>query len=356
MSKVKRIDNPQLILGFILVCLLVGVASFIVGKNSSTSQEDALASAQTTFSVYAPAERRVLGDTAIYSGSVQVSASQEINYQGSGVVTTVNIEEGDTVRAGDIVATVDSNPIIAVIGSSKPIYRDLYPGDSGYDVEAVQEILNQLGYRVAVNGKFDEGTEKALERLYKNIGYTSPCGEKICVLTGTFLKIPENLPPVSSVITTGSNTSETPLLFTTNSGERRVVTRIGVAQKVDFEGNPEITVNGPDGEIIRTAEYSMSDFKEGNDSVLPGYDLTISLPQDLENIPEDKTVVTLTLKSENKEYLAVPAVAIRQEGTETYLLTEEGNRITVTVLLQSQGWAGIAETEGISEGTRVRVS
>lgn len=356
MSSISRVANPRLVLGFILTCALVGVPSFIIGKNSSTSQEEALASAQTTFAVHAPAERRALGMTAIYNGSVQVPPSHDISYNGTGIVTTVNIKEGDLVRPGNIVATVDSNPVIAVTGSNKPIYRDLHPGDSGYDVEAIQEILNQLGYRLSITGTFDENTQKTLESLYKNIGYTSPCGEKVCVLTGTFLKIPADLPPVSTTTSAGTNTAEKPVLFSTNSGSRHIVARIGVAQRADFKDQPEITVKSPDGEIIRTADYSFSDFKEGNDSTLPGYDLTINLPQDLETTPENKTVVTLTLNAAVREYLAVPAVAIRQEGTATYVITEDGTRIDVTVLTQAQGWAGIEEAEGLSEGINVRVS
>lgn len=356
MNRASRVARPRLILSFILICALVGVTSFIIGKNSSTSQEEALASAQTTIDVYAPAERRPLGTTATYTGSVQVPPSQDIAYSGSGIVTTVNVEEGDLIRPGDLVATVDSNPVIAVTGSNKPIYRDLTPGDAGYDVEAIQEILNQLGYRVAITGRFDENTEKTLESLYKNIGYTSPCGEKVCVLTGTFLKIPSDLPPVSATTSSGTNTAENPVLFSTNSGNRHIIARISVAQQADFTDQPEITVSGPEGEIIRTADYSLSEFKEGNDSTLPGYDLTINLPQDLETIPDNKTIVTLTLNEVAKEYLAVPAVAIRQEGTSTYVLTEDGARINVTVLAQVQGWAGIEEVEGIKEGTSVRVS
>lgn len=356
MSKVNRVANPRLILGFILACTLVAITSFIIGKNSSTSQEEALASAQTTLAVHAQAERRALGTTATYQGSVQVPPSQDITYSGTGIVTTVNVKEGDTVRPGNIVATVDSNPVIAVTGSNKPIYRDLHPGDAGYDVEAIQEILNQLGYRLPVTGRFDENTEKTLDSLYKNIGYTSPCGEKVCVLTGTFLKIPADLQPVSSTTSAGTNTAEKPVLFSTNSGSLNIVARIGIAQSADFKDQPEITVNGPNGEIIRTADYSLSDFKEGTDSILPGYDLTISLPQDLPTTPEDKTIVTLTLKAEAKEYLAVPAVAIRQDGTTTYVLTEDGTRIDVTVLTQTQGWAGLEEVEGLKEGTSVRVS
>ena len=356
MTSVSRVANPRLILGFILICTLVGVTSFIIGKSSSSSQEEALATAQTTLAVYAPAERRTLGATATHNGSVQIPPSQDISYNGSGIVTTVNIQEGDTVRPGTLVATVDSNPVIAVLGSDKPIYRDLHPGDTGYDVEAVQEILNQLGYPLAITGKLDENTEKTLETLYRNIGYTSPCGEKVCVLTGTFLKIPADLPPVTTTSKAGTDTAQDPVLFSANSGNRNIVARIGVAQKEDFNDQPEITVSGPAGEIIRSTDYSFSDFKEGTDKALPGYDLTINLPQDLATIPDDKTVVTLNLNTTVKEYLAVPAVAIRQEGTTTYVLTEDGNRVEVTVLTQAQGWAGIEETNGITEGTQVLVS
>lgn len=356
MNPTRRVANPRLVLGFVLACLLVAVTSFIIGKNSSSSQDEALASAQTTLAVHAPAERRTLGTTATYQGSVHVPPSQDITYKGTGVVTTVAVKPGDTVRPGTLVATVDSNPVIAVTGSNKPIYRDVHPGDAGYDIEAIQEILNQLGYPLTITGKFDEPTEKAAERLFANIGYTSPCGEKICFHTGTFLPIPADLPPVSTVTTPGTNTAENAVLFQTNSGTRNITARIGVAQKTDFDEQPEVTVTGPNGEITRTTDYSFSDFKEGTDSLLPGYDLTVNLPPDLPTIPDNKTIVTLSLNTSTKEYLAVPAVAIRQEGTTTYVLTEDDTRINVTVLFQVQGWAGIEETDGLTEGTSVRVS
>lgn len=356
MRTVSRVANPRLIIGFILVCLLIAVTSFIIGKNSSTSQEEALALAQTSIPVYAAAERRTLGSTSTHNGNVHSLPSQDITYTGTGIVTTVEVEPGDTVTPGTLIATVDSNPIIAVTGSNKPIYRDIHPGDSGYDVEAVQEILNQLGYPLTITGTFDENTEKTAQKLFANMGYTSPCGEKICVLTGTFLKIPADLPPVAQTTSAGTNTAENPILFTANSGKKQITARIGIADKTDFDEQPEVTVNSIDGEITRTTDYSFSDFKEGTDSQLPGYDLTIQLPQDLENLPDNKTPVILSLNAQAKEYLAVPAVALRQDGTTVYVLTEDGTRIQVEVLAQSQGWAGVAETEGLTEGTKVLVS
>lgn len=356
MKPSSRVAKPRLILGFILVCALIGLTGFIIGKTSSSNQEEALASAQTSIDVYAAAEIRTLGGTAVFNGTVRNPQAQDITYAGSGVVTTVNIEAGDTVTPGTIIATVDSNPVIATLGSDKPIYRDLHPGDSGYDVEATQEILNQLGYRVAVTGTFDEATEKTAERFFANIGFTSPCGEKICFLTGTFLKIPQAQMPVASVIGAGTNTAENPVLFSSQSGNKSVQARISVAQKAEFEGQPEATVSGSAGQLVSTADYSFSEFKEAQGNELPGYDLTIDLPQDLENLPDDKTPVTISLNSQAKEYLAVPAVAIRQEGTSTYLVTEDGSRVEVEVLAQVQGWAGLADNPAISPGTKVLVS
>lgn len=351
-----RIARPKLVATFVLTSVLTGTAGYLVGITSTTDQEAALASAQETIDVYAPAEKRVLGEYATFNGTINKPEPHKFNYTGTGTITTVNLQPGDTLVPGTVVATVDSNPVITTFGSDKPIYRDLNPGDTGYDVEAVQEILNKLGYPLRVTGTFDEATEKAAQRLYSTIGFTSPCGEKTCFLTGTFLTIPASGLTVVSVAQPGTNTAEDPQLFATQESNKTVKARIGVAQRGIFDDKPSITVEGSSGYIIETDTYTLSDFKESQGDDLPGYDLVIELPEDIPNLPDDKTPVRLSLSSQSAEYLAVPAVAIRQEGTQTYVLLEDGSRVDVTVKIIQQGWAGIAEVPEVTEGTKVLVS
>lgn len=356
MSQPKRIARPTLIAGFLVSNLLLAATGYWIGASSTSDQETALATAQTDLKVYAEAQEKTLGQQAIFNGTINKPQSQAYNYQGTGTITTINIAPGQSVTPGTLIATIDSNPVIAALGSSKPIYRDIHPGDSGYDVEAIQEILNSLGYRLPVTGKFDEATENVAKRFFATIGFTSPCGEKICFQAGTFLIIPSGNLTVASTAPVGRNTAEDPQLFSSQDGNKTAVSRISVAQLPLVKDKPTITLEGPQGIILETSDYSLSDFKESQGNELPGYDLTISLPEDSPNLPDDKTPVRLSLQAQSSQYLAVPATAIRQEGAQTYLILEDGSRLNVTVETIEQGWAGLAPGTDLPVGTKVLVS
>lgn len=52
-----------------------------------------------------------------------------------------------------------------------PLKRTLKKGSEGPDVRYLQRRLTALGYTVAVDGKYGEGTEKAVRALQQQFGY-----------------------------------------------------------------------------------------------------------------------------------------------------------------------------------------
>lgn len=352
-----RISRPRLLLAFLAVCVLAGITGFLAGRGLSANQLKAQEVSQQKIPVYAPLGRQELGQTVIFQGYLNSPPTQEYKYRGGGTITTVLLHTGDTVQPGQLVATVDSNPVITAVGSAKPIYRDLKVGDQGYDVEALQEILNQLGYPTPISGKFDDATSKQLAQLYRKVGFTSPCGEEICMLEGTFLKMPMQTLSVAQVATPGTDTAENPLIFSSIEDQKIISSRISVSQKILFEKGEELTLQLPDGRTLESNDYSFSDFKEADSQTgTPGYDVMIRLPsEETQGLP-DKTPVSFSPQTQTRSYLAIPAVAIRQESGQTYLETEEGRRITVEVALVEEGWAGLEENPELAEGLSIRIS
>lgn len=352
-----RISRPRLLLAFLTVCLLAGLIGFVTGRGLSANQLKAQEASQQKIPVYASLERQELGQTAIFQGYLNSPPTQEYKYRGNGTITTALLHTGDTVQPGQLVATVDSNPVITAVGSAKPIYRDLKADDQGYDVEALQEILNQLGYPTPISGKFDEATGKQLAQLYRNVGFTSPCGEEICMLEGTFLKIPAQTLTVAQVATPGADTAENPLIFSSIEEQKIIISRISVSQKSLFEKGEELNLQLPDGRALASSDYSLSDFKEADSQTgTPGYDVMIRLPlEETQGLP-DKTPVSFSPQTQTRSYLAIPAAALRQENGQTYLEAEDGRKIKVEVGLIEEGWAGLEENPELAEGLSIRIS
>lgn len=91
--------------------------------------------------------------------------------RGSGGTVTELLSEGDTVREGAVVMSVDLEPVIVFEGTV-PMFRDITIGDSGRDVTQIQEALTRIGiYDAPVDGKFGRSTLKAWNRFLESRGY-----------------------------------------------------------------------------------------------------------------------------------------------------------------------------------------
>ena len=85
-----------------------------------------------------PAPVAVVGVTLLTSEGASVRVWR------SGVLTSLEVAVGVRVEAGDVVATVDDRPIVAMTADA-PLHRDLRRGDAGPDVRRLQAFLGQLG-------------------------------------------------------------------------------------------------------------------------------------------------------------------------------------------------------------------
>lgn len=90
--------------------------------------------------------------------------------QAVGVVTSRELADGDTVRAGDVLLTVDLRPVVAAEGPV-PAFRDLASGVRGEDVAQLQRMLADLGYYGGpVDGIFGGGVDAAVRAWQRDLG------------------------------------------------------------------------------------------------------------------------------------------------------------------------------------------
>ncbi|MEM9042550.1 MAG: peptidoglycan-binding domain-containing protein, partial [Actinomycetota bacterium] len=113
-----------------------------------------------------------LVDSVEYDGDLGRSAAQEILAGADGTVISI-VTVGDQLDRGDIIATIDDQPVVAMYGS-QPFWRDLESGDEGLDVLQLEANLAALGFdaddTMTVDGDFTSATEDAVEEWEEQLG------------------------------------------------------------------------------------------------------------------------------------------------------------------------------------------
>jgi len=108
--------------------------------------------------------------TVAYSASAQWP-STPVGVNGhSGTLTSIDVQPGDVVGAGDVLYTVDLRPAVAA-GGAVPAFRDLAEGARGADVEQLERFLAE---RQLLDGapddRFTATTSTAVRRWQRDLG------------------------------------------------------------------------------------------------------------------------------------------------------------------------------------------
>ena len=121
--------------------------------------------------VVAPVERRTLSDEMTVRGEIRRDQLQRITSGVDGQVSSVIVEDGDTINAGDILYAIDGRAAVAVDGDFS-FFRRLDVGSDGPDVLQLETILSNNGFSVGVVDQlFTEETRAGLREWQVNRGY-----------------------------------------------------------------------------------------------------------------------------------------------------------------------------------------
>lgn len=118
-----------------------------------------------------PVERRDLDDVLTINGEVRREETQTINLPVDGKVSSIEVEDGDTVAEGDPLFALDGRTAVAVAGDFA-FYRTLDVGSDGPDVLQLETVLQAAGYDVGTPDQlFTERTRSALTSWQVDRGY-----------------------------------------------------------------------------------------------------------------------------------------------------------------------------------------
>jgi peptidoglycan hydrolase-like protein with peptidoglycan-binding domain len=157
---------------FLLAGLLVGAAATYGALTYlDRSEEDDLQESETVELSTAPVEARDLSEEVEWAGLLQYG--EPLNVAGNGGVVTSATSAGTEMARGDIIATVDGEPVVLLYGQ-RPLWRSLAEGTEGVDVFLLESNLVALGYdpdvTVSVDQEFTANTALMVERWQEDLG------------------------------------------------------------------------------------------------------------------------------------------------------------------------------------------
>jgi multidrug efflux pump subunit AcrA (membrane-fusion protein) len=128
-------------------------------------------------------ERRDLNDVLSITGEVRRELVQTINLPVDGKVSNVNVDDGETIEAGDSLFALDGRAAVAVPGDFA-FFRTLDVGSDGPDVLQLEQILVLSGYPISsVDQLFTEETRTALTEWQVDHGYGGATPESTETIT-----------------------------------------------------------------------------------------------------------------------------------------------------------------------------
>ena len=123
----------------VILIIIIAIAGYFIlaGKNNA-------ANVQTGF-----ATKQNLQETVLSTGQVVSGTDLDLSFQGSGVVRRVNVQEGNKVNQGDVLASLDQSSALATLTQAKGSlaqaqanYEKLLAGAAAESIKTSQDAVN----------------------------------------------------------------------------------------------------------------------------------------------------------------------------------------------------------------------
>lgn len=325
--------------------LVVGLAALAYWAGTTAVAPPSLGTVSSAPERYAAATG-VVGKAIDTRVSASWPTARVLRAADDGVMTQVRLDAGGEARAGDVIATIDLEPVVVAQGEV-PMFRSLEEGARGADVAQVQRLLLDLGlYDGPTDGDFGSTTRAAVLRWQAGLGVTAdgvvPSG--MLVFAPDLPARLEILPSVGERVDPGSDLVR--VLARTPS----FVARFGASQLDALRSGMDVSIDAPDGSMW---PGSLTTFEPSDDG---GYTSILGGPlcgQDCAQIGsagETELTGQVTIV-EDTTGVVVPLSALVQQPDGTLAVTlGSGDAHQVRVIAQADGFAVV---DGLSPGTEI---
>ncbi|MEE2767609.1 MAG: Calx-beta domain-containing protein [Actinomycetota bacterium] len=196
---------------------------------------------------------RTLTDEITITGQMRRDELQTINSAAGGKVSDLMVADGDTVKAGDTLFSLNGRPSVAVKGGFA-FYRTLDVGSQGPDVEQLETVLSEAGYPVGeVDTLYTEDTRAGLAAWQASYGFSGVTSEVDEVVSVSLLGNPAGY-RVGAVNTVSVTIGPaTPVGSNPSSRQGVTSTASSTASTVNLSASPVVVVEGGTVTVTLTA-------------------------------------------------------------------------------------------------------
>ncbi|MGL5819474.1 MAG: peptidoglycan-binding protein, partial [Phycicoccus sp.] len=266
-------------------------------------------------------------------------------------VLTGLAEVGSRLGDGVVAYAANGEPTVVVVDDT-PSYRALREGDSGADVQALEQLLERLDRAdgVTVDDEFTSATTEAVEEWEADLGRADPDG---VVELGDLLVVGEPQEVTGALADVGDEVPAGTALLDIGAGASDAVVDVAVDDLAAWTVGAEAQVAIADQDLtgrVRTV---------GRDAVDGTVEVRLEIGDTVEAVPGTPLDATVTAGSRSGA-VTVPVAALVSGSTgATVVRTVSGSgadaddrEVEVTVGLVVDGWV---EVTGVDEGAQVRV-
>jgi hypothetical protein len=272
-----------------------------------------------------------------------------------GVVTSINVVQGQEVGPGGVLYTINLRPTVIAQGDI-PAFRTLARGASGADVAQLQGFLTTLGfYSGPIDGGFGSGTESAVESWQESLGLEADGAVQASDLIFTPV-LPTRIALDLEVLKRGASVG----------GGEEVVNGLPAAPTFDIPvtdaqsalipSGTRVIIRGPNGEDWEAQVLDRESDADGATTLtLEGPDGSAICGDTCADIPvENETLLSSQIVTvEPVAGLVVPSAAIWSNASgETFVTDNDGETHQVEIVTSARGMSVIT---GVDEGIKVRI-
>jgi peptidoglycan hydrolase-like protein with peptidoglycan-binding domain len=336
-----------------IVVLLVGAVAGWSLREMLSPPPDTVDDNETVLVEVAQGE---VGLSLNLSASVQWDIVSVHSNQANGILTGVNVTPGDVVAPGQVLYTVNLQPVVAASGVI-PAFRDLAPGTRGEDVRQLQGLLVGLGHLEGPpDGDYGPQTARAVREWQRARGVFVTGA----VAWGDLMFVPD-LPArlatvsdatVGSVMSVGQPfvqrlSAQPKLSMTVTEGQNELVPT-GARVRI-FAGDEEWETTTGDREVGGTGDGTVTIALESGDAENLCH-------AGCEDVPVGDAVLFDALVEAIPEVSGsvVPSASISTGAdNRPFVLLPDGRRRVVTVVASAQGSSVVT---GVKPGEMVRAA
>jgi multidrug efflux pump subunit AcrA (membrane-fusion protein) len=298
------------------------------------------------------------------SGTVEPASTADLDFDVSGTVTAVYVEEGDKVKKGQRLAKVDATALDAALTAAQSTYDaavEQLDQDTDDDASDVQLAADETSV-VSAQASLDEAEQDVKDAVLRSTiaGTVTTVGVEAGDSVGSGSSSSSGMGSSDSSSSSSSSTSSstsTSAFTVVSSGSYTVDATVASSDVASVKKGlqAQITVTGVDDTVYGTVS-SVGLVAQTSSSGAAVFPVTVKVTGKRTDLYAGTSATVSIIVKQTPDVLVVSSRALKTDGDTTYVMKMVNGKATKTVIKIGQTYGLQTEvTSGLKEGDTVQV-